>query len=64
MINLHGTKNGGISIEKIEKPYGEKSTPIVSIGIFMNQKSEKPDYKSHIPIENLEELIEELKKHL
>jgi len=64
MINLHGTKNGGISIEKIEKPYGEKSTPVISIGIFLNQKSEKPDYKSHIPIENIKEVISELEKYI
>ncbi len=64
MIDLHGTKKGGISLEKIEKPYGEKSTPVISIGIFMNKDSEKPDYKSHIPVENLKELIEELKTFL
>lgn len=64
MIDLHGTKKGGISITKIEKPYGEKSSQVVSIGIYMNKESEKPDFKSHIPVENLEEVIEELKKFL
>lgn len=64
MINLHGTKKGGISIERIEKPYGEKSSPVVSIGIFLNKESEEPNWKSHIPIENLEEVIKELQKHL
>jgi len=64
MIDLHGTKNGGISITKIEQPYGPKSSPVVSIGIFMDKEADKPEYKSHIPVENLEELIEELKRFL
>lgn len=64
MIKLHGTKKGGISITKIEKPYGEKSSPVVSIGIFLDTSNEEPNWKSHIPIENLSEVIEELKKHL
>ena len=64
MIDLHGTKKGGISLEKIDQPYGPNSTPVVSIGIYMDKSKDKPDYKSHIPIENLEAVIEELKSFI
>jgi hypothetical protein len=64
MIDLHGTKNGGISIEKIEQPYGPKSDPVVSIGIYLDKGNEKPDYKSHIPLANIPAIIAELQKHV
>jgi hypothetical protein len=57
-IPLHGTKNGTISIGEIEKPYGEKSDPVVSVAISLS--SDEPDWKVHIPFENLDEVISAL----
>jgi hypothetical protein len=62
MINipLAHTKKGVISLTKIEQPYGPKSDPVVSIGISI-AGGETPDYKVHIPIENIDDLISALK---
>ncbi len=61
-FRLAGTKDGEISICKIEEPYGQGSKPVVSIGISLKADSEEPDWKAHIPYENLDELIEALKE--
>ncbi len=60
-IALSGTKNGVISVTKLEKPYGEESTPVASIGISLNGNANEPEWKVHIPLENLDEVIEALK---
>ncbi len=54
---LAGTKNGIISISHLEEPYGNGSFPVVSIGISLKKNGEEPDWKAHIPYENLDELI-------
>ena len=59
-IALSGTKNGVISVTKIDKPYGEKSSPVASIGISLAGNSTEPEWKVHIPLDNLEEVIEAL----
>ncbi len=59
-IPLHATKKGIISITKIEKPYGEESAPVASIGISLAGNSETPDWKVHIPMDNLDEVIKSL----
>lgn len=59
-IPLHSTKKGTISVTKIERPYGEESAPVASIGISLTGNSEKPDWKVHIPMDNLEEVIKAL----
>jgi len=59
-IPLHTTKKGVISITKIEKPYGEDSTPVASIGISLTGNSESPEWKVHIPMENLNDVIQAL----
>ncbi len=56
-IALHGTKKGIISISKLEEPYGEGSETVASIGISLAGKSSEPDWKVHIPLENLDEVI-------
>ena len=61
-FNLHGTKSGTISVAHIEEPYGEDSKPVVSIGISLKGNSETPDWKAHIPYENLNDLIDALKE--
>lgn len=59
-INLSGTKKGVISVTKIEKPYGEDSDTVASIGISLAGNSDSPEWKVHIPLENLDEVIEAL----
>jgi hypothetical protein len=59
-FNLAGTKNGIISISNIDQPYGEDSASVVSIGISLKGDSNEPDWKAHIPYENLEDLISAL----
>ncbi len=61
-FKLAGTKGGEISVSKIEEPYGPKSDPVVSIGISLKAGSEEPDWKAHIPYENLDELITALQE--
>jgi len=57
---LADTKNGVISVSHIEEPYGNGSFPVVSIGISLKKDSHEPDWKAHIPYDNLDELIEAL----
>ena len=59
-FGLHGTKKGTISVSDIQAPYGEGSTAVVSIGISLKGDSSEPDWKAHIPYENLDELLEAL----
>ena len=56
VIPLANTQNGVISVTKLEKPYGNDSKPVVSIGISLNGDVENPDWKAHIPLENVDEL--------
>jgi hypothetical protein len=60
-IYLHGTSKGMISIAKIEEPYGKDSGTVASIGISLTGASKDPDWKIHIPIENIDEVIDALK---
>jgi len=59
---LANTKDGKISVAHIDEPYGSESNPVVSIGISLKGDSSEPDWKAHIPYENLDELIEALKE--
>jgi hypothetical protein len=61
-IPLHGTNNGVISVTKIEEPYGKDSNTVASIGISLNGKSDDPEWKVHIPLENLDAVIDALQK--
>ena len=61
-IPLANTKEGIITISHIEEPYGEGSKPVVSIGISLNGEETKPDWKAHIPYENIDDVIEALKE--
>ena len=56
-ISLEGTKNGVISISKIEKPYGANSATVASIGISLAGDAENPEWKVHLPLGNLDEVI-------
>jgi hypothetical protein len=60
IISLSGTKNGVISITKIEEPYGKGTETVASIGISLSGNSNEPEWKVHIPLDNLEKVIEAL----
>lgn len=61
-IVLKGTKKGVISIMKLEEPYGKGSNSVASIGISLSGEENQTDWKVHIPLENLNEVIEALKE--
>jgi len=61
-IPLSGTKNGVISITKIEEPYGAGSATVASIGISLAGNADEPEWKVHLPLENLDEVIKALQE--
>ncbi len=61
-IDLAGTENGKITVTTIEEPYGAGSDPVASIGISLQANAEEPDWKVHLPKENIDAVIEALKK--
>ncbi len=56
-IALDGTKNGVISVSKIDEPYGPGSHSVASIGISLSGDGENPEWKVHLPMANLDEVI-------
>jgi len=61
-IPLNGTQKGMISITKIEEPYGAGSATVASIGISLSGNTAEPEWKVHIPLENLDEVIKALEE--
>jgi hypothetical protein len=61
-MDLSSAKEGKITVSTIETPYGEGSESVASIGIFLQEKSEEPDWKVHIPKANIDAVIEALQK--
>jgi len=61
-IPLANTKEGIITISHIDEPYGEGSKPVVSIGISLDGDENNPDWKAHIPYENIDDVIQALKE--
>jgi hypothetical protein len=61
-IPLSGTKSGVISVKKITEPYGAGSATVASIGISLAGNADEPEWKVHIPLENLDEVIKALKE--
>lgn len=59
-INLHGTKKGVISVLKLTDPYGPNSGSVASIGISLSGDEDNLEWKVHIPLENLDEVIKAL----
>jgi hypothetical protein len=59
-IALSGTKNGVISVTKIDKPYGEGSASVASVGISLAGNANEPEWKVHIPLDNVDEVIKAL----
>jgi hypothetical protein len=61
-IELSGTKKGIISITKIKEPYGEGSNDVASIGISLAGNTDNHEWKVHIPLENLDDVIKALEE--
>ena len=61
-FDLSGTESGKIEIAILEKPYGEESESVASIGIFLDKDSSSPYWKVHIPKSNIDKVIEALQK--
>ena len=61
-ISLAGTQNGTIEVATLSEPYGAGSSAVASIGIFLSGGSEEPDWKVHIPVANLDALIDALQE--
>lgn len=59
-IALDGTKTGVISVTKIEEPYGKGSGTVASIGISLSGDAENPEWKVHLPLANLDDVISAL----
>ena len=60
-IPLAGTQNGIISVSKITEPYGKDSGPVASIGISLDGDATNPEWKVHIPLDNIGAVVEALK---
>lgn len=61
-IPLANTKNGVISVSRITEPYGEGSGSVASIGISLNGDASNPEWKVHIPLDNLQSVIAALQE--
>ncbi|WP_300364867.1 hypothetical protein [Hydrogenimonas sp.] len=61
-IPLANTESGIITIATVREPYGEESEPVVSVGIWLNKSSDEPDWKVHIPVDSLDEVIAALQE--
>jgi len=57
-IPLSNSKKGFISVTTIDEPYGKDSHKVASIAISLN--GEDIQWKVHIPLDNLDEVISEL----
>ena len=61
-ITLSGTQDGKITVTTITEPYGEGSASVASIGVSLQTGSSEPDWKVHIPNENIDAVIVALQK--
>ena len=59
-FDLAGTKKGKITVSNVSEPYGANTADIVSIGISLT--GEDIQWKSHIPYDNIDEVILALEK--
>lgn len=61
-IKLASKEGGVISVSHVTKPYGEASESVISIGISLQGDTGHPDWKAHIPYENIDEVIAALQE--
>ena len=57
-IKLANTKKGFISIQSLKEPYGKDTETVASISISLNGSDIQ--WKVHIPMDNLDEVISSL----
>jgi hypothetical protein len=61
-IALSGTENGNITVAILEEPYGAGSEAVASIAVSLQANGDEPDWKVHIPVANIDALINALTK--
>ncbi|MCV6608550.1 MAG: hypothetical protein OIF32_10075 [Campylobacterales bacterium] len=61
-IELEHTSKGVISVSHLPEPYGAGSDSVVSIGINLKGEAGQPQWKAHIPYDNVDAVIEALKE--
>ncbi len=61
-LELAGTSNGKIGVGLIEEPYGPESNNVATIGVSLAGNIHEPDWKVHIPKENIDSVIEALQE--
>ncbi|SHO80565.1 hypothetical protein MNB_SV-15-84 [hydrothermal vent metagenome] len=61
-MKLDGTKNGKITVSIVEEPYGKNSASVASIGVSLQESSNEPDWKVHLPKANIDDVIDALQK--
>jgi len=61
-FKLSGTEDGKVEVAVVKEPYGEGSDSVASIGIFLNSDASEPNWKVHLPKENIDAVISALQK--
>jgi hypothetical protein len=61
-MTLSGTNEGKITVTTVAEPYGEGTASVASIGISLQANVEEPDWKVHLPKENIDAVIAALQK--
>lgn len=61
-FKLAHTTEDTVKIEHVEKPYGEYSSPVVSIAIYSHGKDKSAEVE--IPYENIEEFFKALNESI
>jgi hypothetical protein len=61
-IDLANTKDGQITVSVVHEPYGEESLAVASVAINLSSEGKEPDWKVHIPKENIDAVCEALQK--
>lgn len=61
-MGLSGTENGKITVTTVAEPYGAGSASVASIGIALQGNAGEPDWKVHLPKENIDAVIAALQK--
>lgn len=61
-LKLANSKDGVIKVGIVYEPYGNTSLPVASVAINLNSHASEPDWKVHIPKENIDELCKALQK--
>jgi hypothetical protein len=61
-IDLANSKDGVINVSVLHEPYGPESEAVVSVAINLKSDANEPDWKIHVPKENIDAICEALKK--